>query len=399
MAAFLPIVQFFNNDGNMLSNGTLTCYKSNTSTLQSAYTNQGAGTALENPVQLNAYGRPTTSGSIWLNGEYTLVLKDSEGNMVGVPVDNISSYNPIDWSTLTATLSQINTLRITPGTSGTVYPNQLSIVDSSKNIATYGTLTAANLVATTGVATPLIQDANGIRAITIDTTTSQVNSITMTPGATGTGHTIAATGSDGNITTVFKGKGSTGACYLNNYVWPLADGNSGYGISTNGSNSWSFTNPSKLTAATMSNTSIATAVQSTLYTIYSNTIFSSAYFTNIFNLTITPTATGSLLLFNINLKAGTNTSPGRGAVVALFDSANLSTPLASTARIDGLSLTDNLRLVHVLTTTSTSAKTYQVMLGTTASSTFAYVNGGSSGSQVFGGVSSSTATVMEILPS
>src|ERR1700722_12961527 len=107
MAVLFPVLQFFDNNSNPLSSGFVYTYVSGTDTPQNAYTNQGGGTPLEWPIQLNAFGRPNTSGSIWLEGLYRIVITDVNGNTIGNAYDNYAGYDPVQFAALTATTSQI----------------------------------------------------------------------------------------------------------------------------------------------------------------------------------------------------------------------------------------------------------------------------------------------------
>jgi hypothetical protein len=86
-----PIQQFFGNDGLPLALGYLYCYEAGSvSTPQDVWTDPDLSIAYTNPVELNAYGRP--SGPIYLSPTpaYKFVLKDA--NLVTIWVaDNVST--------------------------------------------------------------------------------------------------------------------------------------------------------------------------------------------------------------------------------------------------------------------------------------------------------------------
>ncbi len=86
MSVFLSPVggagaQFFDNNGNPLSGGKLYTYAAGTTTPATTYTtNAGTpGTEHANPIILNAAGRVSNGGEIWLTDStaYKFVLKDS----------------------------------------------------------------------------------------------------------------------------------------------------------------------------------------------------------------------------------------------------------------------------------------------------------------------------------
>jgi hypothetical protein len=99
MAVFLSPVggvaaQFFTNTGAVLTGGKLYTYAAGTTTPATTYTSSGAGTAWTNPIVLDAAGRVSGSGEIWLaNGtQYKFVLKDSNDVLIAT-YDNINGIN------------------------------------------------------------------------------------------------------------------------------------------------------------------------------------------------------------------------------------------------------------------------------------------------------------------
>lgn len=90
---FQPVLQFFDNSGNVLSGGTLAFKEAGTSTDKDTYTDSTKGTANPNPITLDSAGRPDNAGSpiqIWLDGSYKLIVKDSSGNTIRTE-DNITA--------------------------------------------------------------------------------------------------------------------------------------------------------------------------------------------------------------------------------------------------------------------------------------------------------------------
>jgi len=92
------------------------------------------------------------------------------------------------------------------------------VSDTNASVATAGRLRSwksagvekAYLNGDGAIYTPTILDSNGNEAIKIVTTASAVNELTVTPGATGSGITLSATGDDTNISFAISSKG-TGA--------------------------------------------------------------------------------------------------------------------------------------------------------------------------------------------
>jgi hypothetical protein len=86
--------QFFTNTGAVLTGGKLFTYLAGTTTPATAYTSSQGVTAWTNPIVLDAAGRVSGSGEIWLtNGtSYKFVLKDSNDVLIAT-YDNISGIN------------------------------------------------------------------------------------------------------------------------------------------------------------------------------------------------------------------------------------------------------------------------------------------------------------------
>jgi hypothetical protein len=101
MAVFLSPVggaaaQFFTNTGAVLTGGKLYTYLAGTTTPATTYTNSGGGTAWTNPIVLDAAGRISGSGEVWLTDgvSYKFVLKDSTDVLIAT-YDNIDGINSI----------------------------------------------------------------------------------------------------------------------------------------------------------------------------------------------------------------------------------------------------------------------------------------------------------------
>lgn len=79
-------VQFFDDNGVPLSGGTVEFYEVGTSTPKDVYTDAALSIPAQSPVTLDAAGRAT----IWLNGDYKVRLKNSQG----VLVEETDGINP-----------------------------------------------------------------------------------------------------------------------------------------------------------------------------------------------------------------------------------------------------------------------------------------------------------------
>jgi parallel beta-helix repeat protein len=99
MAVFLSPVggvaaQFFTNTGAVLTGGKIYTYAAGTTTPAVTFTNSGGGTYHTNPIVLDAAGRVSGSGEIWLADgiSYKFVLKDSNDVLIAT-YDNIVGIN------------------------------------------------------------------------------------------------------------------------------------------------------------------------------------------------------------------------------------------------------------------------------------------------------------------
>jgi len=86
--------QFFTNTGAVLTGGKLFTYAAGTTTPQAAYTASNGFTAWTNPIVLDAAGRVSGSGEIWLTAgiSYKFVLKDSNDVLIAT-YDNVTGIN------------------------------------------------------------------------------------------------------------------------------------------------------------------------------------------------------------------------------------------------------------------------------------------------------------------
>jgi hypothetical protein len=86
--------QFFTNTGSVLTGGKLYTYAAGTTTPETTYTSANGATAWSNPIVLDAAGRVSGSGEIWLTVgiTYKFVLKDSNDVLIGT-YDNVSNVN------------------------------------------------------------------------------------------------------------------------------------------------------------------------------------------------------------------------------------------------------------------------------------------------------------------
>ena len=119
--------QFFDNSGNVLTGGKLFTYLAGTTTPQPSYTTAAGNIAWSNPILLDAAGRVSGSGEIWLTDgiQYKFILRDSNDVLIAT-YDNINGINSnfvnftnqqeIQIATAGQTVFNLNTVQYQPGT-------------------------------------------------------------------------------------------------------------------------------------------------------------------------------------------------------------------------------------------------------------------------------------------
>lgn len=86
--------QFFTNNGTPLTGGKLYTYSAGSTTPAATFTSSNGSTAWTNPIVLDAAGRVSGSGEIWLTDGiiYKFILKDSNDVLIAT-YDNITGIN------------------------------------------------------------------------------------------------------------------------------------------------------------------------------------------------------------------------------------------------------------------------------------------------------------------
>ncbi len=82
-----PYQEFMDADGNPLAGGLIYTYAAGTLTPKATYTDQGGGTPMSNPIELDDAGRSVW----WIEGSYKYVITDSLGNPIRT-VDNVTAF-------------------------------------------------------------------------------------------------------------------------------------------------------------------------------------------------------------------------------------------------------------------------------------------------------------------
>jgi hypothetical protein len=119
--------QFFDNAGNVLTGGKLYTYLAGTTTPQPAYTTSAGNVPWSNPIILDAAGRVSGSGEIWLTDgiQYKFILRDSNDvliatydNIIGINSNFVNFTNQQEIQTATAgqTVFNLTTMQYQLGT-------------------------------------------------------------------------------------------------------------------------------------------------------------------------------------------------------------------------------------------------------------------------------------------
>jgi hypothetical protein len=119
--------QFFDNSGNVLTGGKLYTYLAGTTTPAVTYTTSAGNVPWSNPIILDAAGRVSGSGEIWLvdASQYKFILRDNNDVLIAT-YDNINGINSnfvaftnqqeIQTATAGQTVFNLSTVQYQPGT-------------------------------------------------------------------------------------------------------------------------------------------------------------------------------------------------------------------------------------------------------------------------------------------
>lgn len=192
--AFTPKMQFFDNNGDPLTSGTVTTYDVGTTNNQTTYPTladaAAATNANANPVVLDSRGEAV----VCITQPVKFLIKDSDGNTIWTednfyPQSNGVLYdsNGNEVLTLTATSSAVNAIEVKNNSTG---------VNAEVN---------AEGEATRGIT---LRDSNGNELLTLTSVATAVNYIDIDNGATGEGITLTCTGGDDNVSFFVQPKGT-----------------------------------------------------------------------------------------------------------------------------------------------------------------------------------------------
>ncbi len=145
----MPVMQFFDDNGDPLAGGKLYTYEAGTTTPLATYTDEGGGTANTNPVILDSAGR----ANIWLvtTDLYYWELEDSAGNQLWT-ADNIGQLSGTADVVGPASSTDNAVVRF-DGVTGKIIQN------SSVTISDGGAISATSLALTTAL--PLSSGGTG----------------------------------------------------------------------------------------------------------------------------------------------------------------------------------------------------------------------------------------------
>ncbi len=271
----------------------------------------------------------------------------------------MTGFNPIDFSTLTVTVTQLNGLSLSGTAPGFVTASNPVLVDINKDIATFGSVSAATLVATTAIKTSLILDSNSVIAIALPATTSQVNALTITSAATGNSPQISATGSDSNLDLKLAGKG-TGKIKFNTLSVTTVDGANRTYLVTDGAGTVSFGGQKWRQASTLFNGTLAvgTYTQFLGNQTYTATQVSTGELVG--EVSITPSSSTSVLIIEANVKIAAGAGASFPSTLFLYDTADLTRQIATANTVSNTTGTGNVRLIHHVISGSIAARTYRI---------------------------------------
>ena len=186
--------QFFTSTGAVLTGGKLYTYAAGTTTPQATYTSGNGATPWSNPIVLDAAGRVSGSGEIWLTDgvQYKFVLKDSNDVLIAT-YDNISGINSnfinflaeqeIQTATANQTVFTLTTTQYQPGT------NTLSVFVDGVNQygpgAQYSYIETSSTVVTFNSGLHVGAEVKFTTTQTLSGGTTDASLVTYTPGGSG----------------------------------------------------------------------------------------------------------------------------------------------------------------------------------------------------------------------
>lgn len=409
MATFLglPLVQYFDSNGDPLSGGKLHTYEVGTTTNKATYPTVAdalAGTnANANPVILDSRGEAT----VVISGDTKLVLKDSndvtiwtQDNVVeGGNVFDANGNELLEFTTVASAVNHIGIGNAATGNSpiiraegeadtGIIFDNEageeiliLDSVASSVNELTIKSAATGNspIIAATGEDDTGIKFENkaGEEILILDSIASSVNEFTVKSAATGANPELSATGDDANIGLDLQSKG-TGTFNL----LGTADQEARLTLAedtSNGTNTVSINAPSSIASnRTVSlpdtdistflvqrvSTTSTTAASTTTTIPTDDTIPQNTEGDEYLTLSITPKHTSNILV--IDFTGWISLSALNTLTVALFQDSTANALQAVPTAIEAVDRSRPVVLRHIMSAGTTSSTTFKIRYGPSA---------------------------------
>ena len=208
--------------------------------------------------------------------------------------------------------------------------------------------------------------------------------------------TSGATPSSGN--TLWSLTSAGAATFNDAFTFPTADGNAGETLKTDGGGNvaWGVTSGTG-ELIQYQNSVITTVVTCNTAIPRDNTIPQQTEGIEVLTVTITPKSATNKLVLKGNISAAHNGTVGATAsVITLFQDATANAIAADMGVNYSPSESGDCSISHTMVAGTTSATTFKMRMGPTATPHILYVNGDPVGNPIFGGVSSSTFEVWEI---
>jgi hypothetical protein len=191
-------VQFFDNNGAILSGGLLYTYAAGTTTAQTTYTSSSGSIAQANPIVLDSSGR--VPNEIWLTSGvfYKFVLKNSVGVTIGT-YDNIDGIN--DFSSFSAS-SGSSLIGYQPAGTGAVATTVQAKLRQTVSVKDFGAVGDGTTNDTAAIQLALNTSSNVYFPVGNYRVTAQLNIVTSGQTVYGDGDLSKLTADSGTFTVL-----------------------------------------------------------------------------------------------------------------------------------------------------------------------------------------------------
>ena len=424
-----PIIQWVDTNGDPLVSGTINTYVEGTTTNKATYSDR-AGTANANPIVLDSAG----SSQIWMDADarYKLVVKNSSGTTI-FTLDNLSPIAEGLTSTTLAADLDVNgnsiisaangDIPITPNGTGDVILDGLKWPQADgtagQSVITDGAGQLSFVSSGTGSMDDVIDDTTPQLGGSLDTnafnitfdstkgilddssneqllftkTSSAVNYLNITNGATSNDPIISAGGGDTNIGISLQPKAG-GKVTLDNHAWPNADGTSGQAIVTDGAGVLSFETTASGKVLQVQVDQTQSDVSTTSAIPEDDTAPQSTEGSELLTDVITAADSNNLIIIDVTIGVTTVSQDDGVFVGSIYKTGGSSALATATVSYDDGTTMGSFTLRHVAIAGSTSPITYSFRYGPLNSGT-AYVHT-DRGTARFGNTSFATMTLTEV---